>query len=233
VGHKITLDEQVLVYATRHALTGDPSVALPTVGAVRRAWPELSLAVRSMILRDIRETLDAGDGDDRDTQAWATLLTAIVTGHLDTAVPDDTGYDELGPDHGYPSEDELLRLAAFRGTARELMEYAESIWRNGAGVATERRTTSFGREEVVVTFVTGGWSGCEEVISVLNRTLARMYASRWERGGLHEFAFPAAVYDSDKPWDWAFPSGDPDTTDGPYREVRDRLATLEAQVMPE
>jgi len=232
VSHKIPLDEHLLVNAVRYALEGHHGMTILVANAVRGAWPELSLSARGIILRDVRDALDEPDTKlthVHDHRTWVALLTDIVQGNLSRPAAEG---EELGPDDGYPSEDELLHLAAFRGTARELMEYVESIWRGGAGVRTVRRDNGFGREEVAVTFVTGGWSGCESVISVLNRTLARIYASRWERGGLHEFAFPDTVYDSDKSWDWAFPAGDPDATDGPYREVRDRLAALEAKVVP-
>lgn len=237
MGHPVTIDEQMLVSAVRYALGRATYIVHSTCDSVRTAWPELSLNARAVILRDIREALDGAKesgttvGMDFDHREWVTLLEFIVSPPQSGAADEteDVWPFEPGED-GYPTEDELLRLAAFRGTARELMEYTESIWRNGAGVLTERVQNHWGREEVVVTFITGGWSGCEEVIGVLGGTLALMYSSSWQRGGAHSYAFPSTVYDSDEPWDWAFPSTGELPGHGPYTQVRDRLAALDAAV---
>lgn len=44
----------------------------------------------------------------------------------------------------------------------------------------------------IITFVTGGWSGCEDFIGAVlgNMMLRVMYYSAWKRGGWHEFRVP-------------------------------------------
>lgn len=233
MGYPVTIDEQMLVSAVRYALGRKTYIVLSTCDSVRNAWPQLSLSARAVILRDIGTALDEAKtarATDLDHREWTLLLNDITSGVLLEPKPQADENDELGPDQGYPSEAELQHLASFRGTPRELVAYVESIWRNGAGTMVERTVNHWGREEVIATFITGGWSGCEEVMSVLKRTLAVMYSHTWQRGGLHAFAFPAQVYDSDKPWDWELLPTGPRLDDGPYTHLRDKLATLEAAV---
>lgn len=233
MSNPVVVDEQMLLSAVRYALGRMTGIVWATAKSVREAWPDLTLSARAVIARDIHRALNDATsrgalvGHAVDHKVWVSLHADIVTGAL-TSPPDAASEVSSGPEEGYPSEAELMRLAAFHGTARELVEYTQSLWRNGAGYKLERVTNSLGREDVVATFVTGGWSGCEEVIGVFGSTLARMYASEWRRGGLHSFTFPASVYDSTEPWDWALPSGGPVPGAGPYKEVRDRLAALEA-----
>lgn len=233
MGYPVTTDEQMLVSAVRYALGRKTYIVMSTCEAVRKAWPQLSLGARGVILRDIEQEL-AGSKDasttvgmDMDHRDWTALLNDIASGALLQPKAEDEE-DDLGPDQGYPSEDELQRLASFRGTARELIEYVESIWRNGAGTFIQRETNHWGKEEVIATFVTGGWSGCESVIAALNRTLALTFKHSWQRGGAHTYAFPAKVYDSDEPWDWALLIADPPADRGVYGYLRDRIAALEA-----
>ena len=237
MGYPVTIDEQMLVSAVRYALERKTYIVMSTCDSVRKAWPSLSLGARGVILRDIDTALDTAKaagttvGMAMDQQSWVSLLNDITSGTLlepKPAAPDDD--EDLGPDQGYPSEDELQRLASFRGTPRELIEYVESIWRNGAGSVVTRAKNHWGKEEVIATFVTGGWSGCESIISTLNRTLAISFSHSWQRGGAHSFAFPAKVYDSDKSWDWELLLHEPASDRGPYAYLRDRLATLEAAV---
>lgn len=238
MGYPVTIDEQMLVSAVRYALGRKSYITMATADSARKAWPHLSLGARGVILRDIEQALSesktAGEkvGMDIDHHAWVALLNDITSGILLEPKPDssDEENEELGPDQGYPSEAELQHLASFRGTARELIEYVESIWRNGAGSMVERTTDHWGKDTVIATFITGGWSGCENIIGVLNRTLALMYKSAWQHGGSHSYSFPARVFDSDKVWDWELLLHDLPEGDGPYAEVRDRLATLDAAV---
>lgn len=234
MGYPVTIDEQMLVSAVRYALERKTYVVSATCSTVRDAWPDLSPAGQAVILRDITEALDtAGQrnstvGMEMDHRQWSALLEELSAGSLRKR--GNSTDDELGPDQGYPSEDELQRLASFRGTVRDLVEYVESIWRNGAGVLVERGENHWGREEVRVTFITGGWSGCEDIIGVFRGTLAQMFAHSWTRGGSHAFVFPADRFDSAEVWDWALLPSGPRLDPGPYAYVRDRLAALEAAV---
>lgn len=90
---------------------------------------------------------------------------------------------------GYPSEPELQAIRTFHGTPRAFIEYVGSIWRNGAGWGLELVDDEmFDRKEWRATFITGGWSGCEEVIDAVRGTFFDiMFASKWERGGLWEY----------------------------------------------
>lgn len=236
MGYPVTMDEQMLVSAVRYALGRSTYIVSDTTSTVRRAWPDLSHGARGVIVRDITEAIDGANAAGRtvgmgiDHREWVSLVDDITSGDIAAPAGDGDGDEQHGPDQGYPSEAELQRLASFRGTPRELVEYVESIWRNGAGTVVTRETNHWGKEEVIATFITGGWSGCESVIGTLNRTLALMYKSAWKRGGSHSYSFPATVYDSDKVWDWALLIHDLPEGDGPYAEVRDRLATLEAAV---
>lgn len=232
MGYPVTIDEQMLVSAVRYALGRSTYITADTSDSVRGAWPHLSDNARGNIIRDVEREMNDADaagrplGMDVDHRVWVSLLDDMKSGRLLDAPAD----DELGPDQGYPSAAELQRLASFRGTPRELIDYVESIWRNGAGTLVTRQQDHWGKEVVIATFITGGWSGCESVIGTLNRTLALIYKSAWQRGGSHSYSFPATVYDSDKAWDWELPLHDLPEGDGPYAEVRDRLATLEAAV---
>jgi hypothetical protein len=225
--NRVTTDEQMLVSAVRYALGRATYIVEMTAGAVRAAWPSLSEKARAVILRDIAEALSDAVrrsrhlGMDIDHRVWDELMDEL------RAAADD---GDLTPDHGYPSTDELAVLRTFRGTARELIEFTQSIWRNGAGTDTESFEDRWGRTHHRVTFVTGGWSGCEDVIGALNDTLARMYAAAWSKGGRWVFEFPDFVWDASEPWDWAFRQADETEEPRQLLDLRDRLAHLQQQV---
>ena len=230
---RVLTDEQILVSAVRYALGRATYMVMVTVDAVRGAWPELSESARAVIVRDIADALAQTPpgkhlGMDMDHRLWTKLYSDIQDGTI-TASAETEDAPELGPDEGYPSEAELRALLAFRGSAKELVEYAESLWRNGAGTLVEQVVDRWGRTQHRVTFVTGGWSGCESVIGALNSTLAFMYAVEWQRGGLHVYEFPDDAWNREDPWDWAFAGGDDELTkaQGPFAAVRDRLHRLE------
>jgi hypothetical protein len=100
---------------------------------------------------------------------------------------------------GYPSDEELETLRTFHGTPREFVEYMGSIWRNGSGWSLKKGRDEFLQRTVwVVTFITGGWSGCEEIISVVQETFfSILFHSMWKRGGLWEYRISSALIDSE------------------------------------
>lgn len=229
----ITVDEQMLVSAVRYALGRSTYITSWTAEAVAKAWPDLTLNARAIILRDVQDALDAAAaagktvGMDMDHRAWVGLLESVARG---TTAGEPAEDDEpLGPDEGYPGEEELQRLLAFRGTARELVEYTQSLWRNGAGCDVEEYTDRWGKGRFKASFVTGGWSGCEAVIGALNSTIATMHATEWHRGGLWVFEFPETVWDG-KPIDWAMPAFGDVEAHPAIAEARDRVAHLESVV---
>lgn len=93
---------------------------------------------------------------------------------------------ELQRAHGYPSRELIAAISgATFANAAEAFELAEAYF-NQCGYGRAWRTQSEEGEEL--RFATGGWSGCEEVISTMEQNHALMYA--WEsshRGGLYVF----------------------------------------------
>ena len=148
MGYPVTLDEQMLVSAVRYALGRKTHLVWATCDQVRAAWPNLSRTARAVIIRDVTEALNDAlttgtlVGMEVDHRAWGQLVADIVSGDLLEPKPDVDDDPLTGPEHGYPSEEELQRLAAFRGTPRELIEYVQSLWRNGAGSKVETITSS-------------------------------------------------------------------------------------------
>lgn len=110
------------------------------------------------------------------------------------------------PVDGYPTKAELKRLKHFHGTLPEFFDYAESLWVNGAGVKREYVPSNiFSGNEHVITFVTGGWSGCEETMGVITKTFASLLThSKWERGGLFEFRITDNYWNF-PPMHWGYP----------------------------
>lgn len=222
---RITLSEQMLSSAVRYAIGRMTYVVSMTCAEVRTAWEHLSAQTKAVITRDVEQALAQAEsrgehvGMQVDHHDWADLLAWI------RARPTD---EDTGPETGYPSEEELHRLAAFTGSPRELMEYAQSLWQGGAGTRVDV-VERWGRQHHRVTLVTGGWSGCESVISVLHGTLAVMYAREWRYGGWYVFEFPSDLWDRDVSWDWS-PRGHDDALPPQVADARDRLARLEQQV---
>lgn len=108
------------------------------------------------------------------------------------------------PERGYPTKRELKKIKHFYGTLPEFFDYVESLWVNGAGVSREEYVDEWSRQNLRITFVTGGWSGCETTIGVVTKTLASfMTHSKWERGGLFEFDIHE-VYRNMEPSFWGY-----------------------------
>lgn len=109
---------------------------------------------------------------------------------------------------GYPTDEWLDHMRTFTGTARELVDMLTEGMRMG-GVVVETGE-EFGRPIREVYLWTGGWSGCETIISHLERTFfwfAWWYQSR--RGGGFWFHVPEDQWD--KPmgaWPFATMSAD-------------------------
>lgn len=100
-------------------------------------------------------------------------------------------YDE----DGYPTDEALDYLDRFEGTPAEYVAYAESLWDGGAGVRIED-ADRWGRPTKKVSFVTGGWSGCETVAGHMKRTMFSFaYWQHSTRGGLTVFEVPASQWD--------------------------------------
>ncbi|MBG0738626.1 hypothetical protein IV500_04220 [Paeniglutamicibacter antarcticus] len=92
--------------------------------------------------------------------------------------------EELFDEDGYPSDEALAYLDAFPGSPNELIDYVAELM---AGYGSVRRSDIedyWGQPKVEVKMVTGGWSGCEQVLSHLAQTM--FHFCFWEsssRGG--------------------------------------------------
>jgi len=102
------------------------------------------------------------------------------------------------PDNGYPTEQELDKLANFYGTPKDFVDYLDSIYQNGFGNVKDG-TGIYGRPAKIVETATGGWSGCEEIDLVIHRGIGEesgvgiFYMRYWEsthRGGLTRYTVP-------------------------------------------
>jgi hypothetical protein len=97
--------------------------------------------------------------------------------------------EELIDGNGYPTEEALDFLRSFHGSAEDMVAYIRSLMNNGSSTL-EDFIDDYGRDEKRLTLVTGGWSGCEDVISALNGTMFNiMFWESSHRGGKHTFTF--------------------------------------------
>jgi hypothetical protein len=120
-----------------------------------------------------------------------------------------TPEEEPMPIDGYPTKSELKKIKHFYGTLPEFFGYVESLWENGSGVRRETYRDEWDRTHHQLTFITGGWSGCEETIGVALKTMASLFThSKWERGGLFEFDV-AEVQWNMAPMFWGWPKHAP------------------------
>ena len=91
-------------------------------------------------------------------------------------------------DDGYPTEASLAAIASFEGSPREFVEFTTALYRNGF-VKVEDIVDDFARPAKRITYITGGWSGCESVISCIEDATVfnmRFWASS-HRGGMYVF----------------------------------------------
>jgi len=95
----------------------------------------------------------------------------------------------------YPGEPELERIRNWPSTGewKPLLQFMESIWPD-YGVVRQSRIR-LGKRVLPTRweFVTGGWSGCEDIWSAFCKNPVA-YSVLWEsshRGGLHILQLPA------------------------------------------
>lgn len=91
-------------------------------------------------------------------------------------------------DDGYPDEDSLRELVTTGHWFNEVLAAAGDYFTSGYGkhLVSDGTDDLTGEPVQVHEFVTGGWSGCEQVISVLEGTIP--WGVSWEsshRGGRH------------------------------------------------
>lgn len=120
--------------------------------------------------------------------------------------------DEGLIEYHYPTDEAIARIRDFRGTPFEMADFVGELL-EGMGYGSYRKTdileqgfvgnnTANPYEERYHqrAFVTGGWSGCEEVLSHLEKTL--FHFAFWEsshRGGRVVYRIPEGE-DRDQFW---------------------------------
>lgn len=102
-------------------------------------------------------------------------------------------------EHGYPTDDALDAIRHWTGTPRALVEdLLDPIFRPGAGVMVEAALDKWSDLPIQrVSFITGGWSGCETAVGVIENSMLGLYWQSSHRGGLHVYEIPDA--------DWVSP----------------------------
>lgn len=102
---------------------------------------------------------------------------------------------------GYPTEDSLAAIEAldfkdrWSDAARFLVEdFPKMAAMMPSAHVAVANIDRHGHPAKEVTFVTGGWSGCEDLINAVLGIvhLKHMYYAKWERGGLHVFVVPVS-----------------------------------------
>lgn len=111
---------------------------------------------------------------------------------LDAAVLDDDGY---------PTDEAISLIKTWTGTPRTLVDdLIEPIFGAYGSVRVEPDRDDFDRAVVRVILVTGGWSGCEEVIGALPHSC---FGFAWwrsdERGGRHVYEVPLDAWEKPMP----------------------------------
>lgn len=107
---------------------------------------------------------------------------------------------QLIDNEGYPTDEALEGLGTFDGTADEMADYVGRLMHNGSA-RVEDYVDDFKLPGKRLTLVTGGWTGCESVISGLQETMFHIVG--WEssaRGGKHTYTFTLEQWDSVFPW---------------------------------
>jgi hypothetical protein len=91
-------------------------------------------------------------------------------------------------DDGYPEEASLCALAEWNGPLSEMPAVLDAVadYFNESGYGRARRRENLWR------FATGGWSGCEEVLSALPPIFRAIAWRSSHRGGLHVYGLDRA-----------------------------------------
>jgi hypothetical protein len=93
---------------------------------------------------------------------------------------------------GYPDEQELEKIAKWPfKDMHNCMEFIRERWNWGEDYCPKEDVEIGGRLVTRYTFITGGWSGNEDLILALTSNfMGNYYYIRWQRGGKHEFEIP-------------------------------------------
>jgi hypothetical protein len=144
-----------------------------------------------------------------------TAHSHVLLNHRTTRTENDmgtSGYvnEELISEDGCPTDAALDHISNFTGTAEEMAVYVQSLMHNGRA-QLEDFVDDFQRPGKRFILVTGGWSGCESVISALQGTI--FHLAGWEssfRGGKHTYTFSKPQWEM--PFEWGTPQAPPPDT---------------------
>ncbi len=106
-------------------------------------------------------------------------------------------------DDGYPTDEALVGVSSFQGTAADFVSYISELYlAQGYGKAVMKDVVDyFGRDCKEVTLVTGGWSGCEDVLEQVRGTF--FHITFWAasfRGGKDVYLVPEGMWDVEMMW---------------------------------
>lgn len=96
----------------------------------------------------------------------------------------------------YPTSAELDAIATFNGTPHQFCEYVRSIWH--WDMVSYHGVIEHTLPMTEIRMATGGWSGNEEIIGAIQRTM--FHFAFWytiHRGGLYVFRVPESQWDSE------------------------------------
>lgn len=99
--------------------------------------------------------------------------------------------------NGYPTPHALNTIQNWTGTPEHLTtQILNPIFAPGAGLTIEDTTDFLNRPIKRVSLITGGWSGCETAINVIERSMyGYAYWESTHRGGLHIYNIPTTTWD--------------------------------------
>lgn len=102
-------------------------------------------------------------------------------------------------DDGYPTDESLeyyenVRSFGFEGSGEFLVDTLKTCVGNCCAFYRERNgKDTFGKSVLLIDFSTGGWSGAEDIISIIQRNIfLSRYMLSWRRGGHYVFEIPVA-----------------------------------------
>jgi hypothetical protein len=95
--------------------------------------------------------------------------------------------------NGYPTETAITAVQNFRGTPHGLVVLLSELWAGGEYVIVNDS-----RDDLVeVRFITVGWSGNEDLIAAMEKSLfGMMFLESSHRGGLHIYRIPTAKWNT-------------------------------------
>jgi len=89
---------------------------------------------------------------------------------------------------GYPTKQQLKAILDFTGSQEDFMKYIDSIWEFEGFRIKDDKCDITGKDIKVCEISTWGWSGNEDIISVIRQTY--FWLMNWqksERGGHYTF----------------------------------------------